>query len=209
MTGSETATRRTARHASRLGDEPALARHRAPVHGRGRRAASRPCAGRAHAGAQLGAERLWHAARRRRARRGARRHDRRPGSADGEGRPEGDLPLRLAGRRRREPLRPDLSRSEPLPGRQRAGARPASEQRAHARDPGRGRRGQRGRLDAADPRRRRGRLRRPAPGLRADARDDRGRRRGRPLRGSARRGEEMRAPGRQGARARRASSSAR
>ena len=35
---------------------------------------------------------------------------------------EGDLPLRLAGRRRRQPRRADLPRPEPLPGQQRAGA---------------------------------------------------------------------------------------
>ena len=61
---------------------------------------------------------------------------------------------------------------------------------------------------AADRRRRRGRLRRPAQRLRADEGHDRGRRRGRPLRGPARQREEMRPHGRQGARAHLASSSA-
>ncbi len=50
---------------------------------------------------------------------------------------EGDLPLRLAGRRRREPRGRHLSRPEPLPGEQRAGARAAAEQRAPARRPDR------------------------------------------------------------------------
>ena len=58
--------------------------------------------------------------------------------------PEVDLPLRLAGRRRREPRRAHLPRPEPLPGQQRARARPAPEQRAPARRPDRARRGQNG-----------------------------------------------------------------
>ena len=52
---------------------------------------------------------------------------------------EGDLPLRLAGRRRREPRRPDVSRPEPLSGQQRARARAAHQQRAPARRPDRAR----------------------------------------------------------------------
>ena len=91
---------------------------------------------------------------------------------------------------------------EPLSGEQRAGARQAAEQRAAARRPDRLVGGpQRHALARADPRRRRGRLRRPAERLRADALDDRGRRRGRALRGPARVGEEVRPPRRQGARA--------
>ena len=45
---------------------------------------------------------------------------RQPGRADGRGRAEGDLRQRLAGGRRRQPRRPDVSRPEPLSGRQRA-----------------------------------------------------------------------------------------
>ena len=62
----------------------------------------------------------------------------------------------------------------------------------------RGRR-RRHRLAGADRRRRRGRLRRSAQRLRADERDDRGRRGGRALGGPARVREEVRPPGRQGA----------
>ena len=123
---------------------------------------------------------------------------------------QGDLPLRLAGRRRREPRRAHLPRPEPLPGQQRARARPAPQQRAPARRPDRARRGQqRHPLARADRRRRRGRLRRAAERVRADEGDDRGRRRRRPLRGPARLREEVRPPRRQGARPDRASSSAR
>ena len=55
-------------------------------------------------------------------------------------------------------------------------------------------------LARADRRRRRGRLRRRAQRVRADEGDDRGGRRRRPLRGPARGREEVRPPGRQGAR---------
>ena len=65
------------------------------------------------------------------------------------------------------------------------------------------------RLARADRRRCRGGLRRAAQRLRADEVDDRGRRRGRALRGSARVREEVRPHGRQGARPDAASSSAR
>ena len=98
--------------------------------------------------------------------------------------------------------RQHLSRPEPLPGEQRAGARQAAEQRAAARRPDRLVRGpQRHALARADRRRRRGRLRRAAERVRADALDDRGRRRRRALRGPARVREEVRPPRRQGARA--------
>jgi hypothetical protein len=82
---------------------------------------------------------------------------------------------------------------------------------AAARRPDRERRGQgvQALLARADHGRRRGRLRRPAQRVRADEGHDRGRRLGRPLRGPARQREEVRPHGRQGARARRASSSAR
>ena len=65
------------------------------------------------------------------------------------------------------------------------------------------------RLARADRRRRRGRLRRAAERVRADEGDDRGGRRRRPLRGPARRREEVRPPRRQGARADARSSCAR
>ena len=73
-----------------------------------------------HTLARLGAERLRRLLAEERVGSRARRDDRRPGRADGEGGAEGDLPLRLAGRGRREPLRQHLSRPEPLPGEQRA-----------------------------------------------------------------------------------------
>ena len=140
------------------------------------------------------------AARRPRARRRARRHDRRPGRPDGAGGPAGHLPVGLAGRSRREHRRRRLPRSEPLPGEQRPGRRPAPEQRAAPGRPDRLVGGARRHLLArADRRRRRGRLRRRAERLRADEGDDRGGRRRRPLRGPARRREEVRPPGRQGA----------
>ena len=50
---------------------------------------------------------------------------------------EVDLPVRLAGRRRREPRRPDLPGPEPLPGQLRAGPRPPDQQRPAARRPDR------------------------------------------------------------------------
>ena len=80
--------------------------------------------------------------------------------------------------------------------------RAAHQQRAAPRRPdplGRGQ--ERPRLVRADRRRRRGGLRRRAQRLRVDALDDRGRRCGRPLRGPARVGEEVRPSRRQGARA--------
>ena len=184
-----------------LARRPSVGGRGADLHGHGRRPAARLGLPRADArpprrGAALGAR----PARRARAR--ARRDHRRPGRADGEGRARGDLSLGLAGRGRREPRRQHLSRPEPLPREQRADLRQAAEQRAAARRPDRLVGGaQRHALVRADPRRRGGRLRRPAQRLRADAGDDRGRCRGRPLRGPARVGEEVRPPRRQGARA--------
>ena len=119
---------------------------------------------------------------------------------------EGDLPLRLAGRRGRQPRRGRLSRPEPVSGEQRPGDGEAAEQRAPARRPdrvGRGH-GRSRRLPAPDRRRRRGRLRRPAERIRADEGDDRVGRRGRPLRGPALVREEVRPPRREGARSDRA-----
>ncbi len=154
-----------------------------------------------HTLAELGAERLWELLHAARADHGARRRHRRPGRADGSWRASGDLPLRLAGGGRGESRRPHLPGSKPLPGKQRAGARAAAQQRPAARRPDRRGRGQRRHpLARADRRRRRGGIRRGAERLRADEVDDRGGRLGRALRGSARGREEMRASRRQGAR---------
>ena len=163
-----------------------------------------------HTLARLGAERLRTLLEEREWVAGARRADGRPGGADGQGRPRGDLPLGLAGRGGREPRGQHVPRPEPLPRQLRPGARAADQRRAPARRPDRARGGRR--LDAlarADRRRRGGRLRRPAERLRADEGVHRGRRRGRPLRGPALVREEVRPPRRQGARPRRASSCAR
>ena len=96
-----------------------LERDRAHVHGRGRRPSPRLRRRGAHAraarrGAPVAADRGRQPVQR------ARRAHRRPGRPDGAGGPRGDLPLRLAGRRRREPRRRDVSRPEPLSGEQRA-----------------------------------------------------------------------------------------
>ena len=194
----------------RLGRSRPLERDRPRLHARGRGPAPRLAPDRAHARPARRREALA-AARRGGLRRRARRPHGRPGGADGEGGPEGDLPLRLAGRRGRQPRRGRLPRPEPLPGQQRPGDGEAAEQRAHARRPDRVGRGQDrpGRLPAPDRRRRRGRLRRPAERLRADEGDDRGGCGRRPLRGPALVREEVRPPGREGARPDRASSSAR
>ena len=98
------------------------------------------------------------------------RRDGQPGRADGRGRPEGHLPERLAGGRRRQPRRPDVSRPEPVS--RPTACRPwcggsttpsAAPTRSSTLE---------GRSDrdyfAADRGRRRGRLRRPAQRLRAD-----------------------------------------
>ena len=112
----------------------------------------------------------------------------------------GDLPLGVAGRRRRQPRRADVSRSEHLSGEQRPGARQAPEQRAHARRPDRLERGEdRPLVDGADRGRRGSGFRRTRARVRADEVDDRGRRGRRALRGSARGREEVRSHGRQGA----------
>ncbi len=117
-----------------------LVRDRAALHGRGRRAAPRLRPRRADA----------RAARRRAAvgahpppagRAVARGDDRQPGGPAGQGGPRGDLPLRLAGRRRREPRRPDVPRPEPVPGRQRPPRRAAHQPGADPRRPGPPRRG--------------------------------------------------------------------
>ena len=113
-------TMRAWTRSARANSSRPLTRHRA-TYRRGRRR----CAARSrveHTLAATGRRAALGAPARGAVRRRARRADRRPGRADGEGRPEGDLPLRLAGRGRREPRRPDLPRPEPLPGEQRARA---------------------------------------------------------------------------------------
>ena len=154
-----------------------------------------------HTLARRGAERLWELIHRPQCVRALGRADRQPGGPAGQGGPRGDLPLRLAGRRRREPRRPDVPRPEPVPGRQRARTScGASTRRCSAPTRSTTPRGDdETRLVRADRRRRRGGLRRRAERLRADEGDDRGGRRGRALRGPARLGEEVRAHGRQGA----------
>ena len=171
------------------------------VHPGGRRAAPRLGHGRAHARPPR-RRAAAPPARRGGVGRGARRDDRRSGRADGEGRAEGDLPLGLAGRSRREPLGQHVSRPEPLPGEQRSRAREADQQRAAARRPDRARRGRRlDPLARADRRRRRGRLRWAAERVRAHEVVHRGGRGRRALRGPALVREEVRPPRRQGARA--------
>ena len=115
----------------------------------------------------------------------------------------GHLPLRLAGRRRRQPLRPHLpgpvactrpTRCPPVVRRiNNALLRADQIEFSEGIQTVDG-------LAGADRRRRRGRLRRPAERLRADEVHDRRRRRGRALGGPARLGEEVRPPRRQGAR---------
>ena len=101
--------------------------------------------------------------------------------------PEGDLPLRLAGRRRLERRRLDVPRPVALPGQFRPRACHEDQQDPAARRPDRAsRRRREARLVRADPRRRRGRLRRPAELLRDHEGLYRGGRRGRSLRGPAR-----------------------
>ena len=182
----------------------ALARHPSRLLRGGRPQAAGLARGRAHArAARSGAPVVAHA--RAAVRRRARRADGQPGGAAGEGRPEGDLPQRLAGRRRREPRRDDLSRPVAVPGELRADGRAPDQQRASACRPDPLGGGQaRPRLVRADRRRRRGGVRRAAERLRVDARDGRSRRRRRALRGPALVGEEVRPPRRQGGRADRA-----
>ena len=125
---------------------------------------------------------------------------RRAGRRDGQGRPERDLRLRVAGGRGREPRGSDLPGSVALPGEQRAEPGPKDQQRAPAGRPDRlGGWGDGHLLDGSDRRRRRGGLRRAAQHLRAHEGDDRERRGRRPLRGPAREREEVRASRGQGA----------
>ncbi|CAA9356568.1 MAG: Isocitrate lyase, partial [uncultured Gemmatimonadaceae bacterium] len=135
----------------------------------------------------------------------ARRAHGHAGAPAGEGGAEGHLPVRLAGGGGRQLGLHHVPRPVALPGGQRPDRHQAHQQRAAPRRPDRDprARGRQGRrpdpLHGAGHRRRRGRLRRRAQRLRADAGDDRGGRRRRPLRGPARLREEVRPPGRQGA----------
>src|ERR1051325_5839863 len=182
-----------------LGPEPAVERREPRLLGRRRGAAAREPARRALAGEAGRAEALEaHAGNA--VREFARRAHREPGRAAGEGRRSRDLSPGLAGRGRRQRFAADVPRPVPLcrlvgshrgaPDQQRVGARRP--------DPVDGRQ-ERGRLFRAHRGRRRVGLRRRAERLRADALDDRGRRRGRALRRPARLGEEVRPHGRQGA----------
>ena len=151
--------------------------------------------------ARRGAEVLWEQLHDMELRQLAGRADRQPGRAAGPCRPEGHLPVGLAGRRRREPVRPHLPRPEPVPGQLGAAGGPSHQQRAAARRPDRQGRGRPlGReLAGADRRRRRSRLRWRAQRLRTAEGHDRRRCRRFALGGPAGVGEEMRPPRWQGA----------
>ena len=153
-----------------------------------------------HTIAQRGAEKMWDLLAHRAVRRHARRHDRQPGHAAGQGRPESDLPVGLAGGGRRQRRRRNVSRPVAVPGQLGADGGQAHQQHLPARrpDPVVRRQG-RHRLLRADHRRCRSRLRRRAQCVRTDEVDDRCGRRRRPLRRPAGVGQEMRPHGRQGA----------
>ncbi len=182
-----------------------LARHSASLLGRRRRAIARHGARRALAGAPGRGKILEAAARGTRGRR-SRLRDRQPGRAGGAIGTQGYLLLRLAGRRRRQQRRRDVSGPEPVSGRLRAEDDRAHQQcaAAHGPDP-RARRRRRHRLAGAHHRGRRGRFRRQSECLRAHQGDDSRRRGRRALRGSALLRQEVRTHGRQGARAHRRS----
>ena len=187
-----------------LGREPALEGHQARLQRRRRGEAARLPGHRAHAGQARRREAL-EPDQHRALRQHAGRADRQPGHAAGQGRPQGHLPLRLAGRRRRQQQRRDVPRPVAVLGGLRAeGASrrsttpspaPTRSSGAKARAPGRGLH----RLLRAHRGGRRSRLRRRAERLRADEGHDRGGRRRRALRGPARLGQEVRPHGRQGA----------
>ena len=182
-----------------VGGRPALGRCQADLHRRGRRQAARHGRRRADAGPPRRGAAVEVVAHQE-VRPVPGRHHRQSGGADGPRRPRGHLPVRLAGRGRRQPGRPDLPRPEPVPGQLRARSRPADQQRAAARRPDRPQHRQdRDRLPGADRGRRGGRLRRSAQRVRADEVDDRRRCRRCALGGPARVGEEVRPHGRQGA----------
>ena len=134
-----------------------------------------------------------------------RRHHRRPGDAAGQGRRRGHLSLRLAGGRRRQYLRDHVPRPVAVCLRLGPDHGPAHQQhlQARRRDPvvARHRTRRRGlyRLLPAHRGGCGGRLRRRAQRLRADEEHDHRRCRRCAFRGPARRGEEMRPHGRQGA----------
>ena len=187
-----------------LGREPALERHQARLQRRRRRAPARLAADRAHAGPARRREAV-EPDQHRALRQHARRADRQPGHAAGQGRPQGHLPVGLAGRGRRQQQRRDVPRPVAVLGG--LGAEGGQEDQHHlpARRPdpvergqGPGRRGLH-RLLRAHRGRCRSRLRRRAERLRADEGHDRGRRRRRALRGPAGLGQEVRPHGRQGA----------
>ncbi len=127
-----------------VGGEPSLEGHQARLHGGGRRPAARLDPHRAHARAPRRGEAL-EARQRGALRQLARRDDRQPGDAAGQGRPEGDLPVRLAGRRRREHRGRDVSGPVALSGQLGAERRQADQQHVRARrpDPAHGRQRQR------------------------------------------------------------------
>ena len=119
-----------------------------------------------------------------------------PGGADGPGRAQGHLWLRLAGGGGRQPGRADLPGPEPVPGELGAGPGQAHQRRPAAGGPGGVRRGRpRPGLAGAHRGGRRGGLRRPPERLRADEGADRGRRGGGALRGPVEQREEVRPPG--------------
>ena len=187
-----------------LGGKFSLEGHQARLQ-RGRSGpAARVGAHRAHAGAARCRETL-EARQRAAVRQFARRDDGQPGDAAGEGRPEGDLSVGLAGGCRRQRRRRNVSGPIAVPDQLGTDGRETHQQHLRARrpDPAHGRQ-RRHRLLCADRRRRRSRFRRRAERVRIDEGDDRGRRGRRAFRRSAGGGEEMRSHGRQGARCRRA-----
>ena len=117
-----------------LEDRPSLEGNHTSLY-RGRCGAlARHASHRTHAGATR-RRTLVGDAEHRKVRQRSRRRDRQPGRADGRGRAEGHLRQRLAGRRRRQQRRPDVSRPEPLSCRLGAQPVPPPEQRADARRP--------------------------------------------------------------------------
>ena len=123
-----------------LAHRPALVRRGPAVRRRGRAAAARHGPGGAHTGPARRRAAV-DAAARAGLRAGSRRAHRRPGRAEREGRPRGDLPVRLAGRRGRQLGRADLPGPVALPGRLGAEGGPPDQQRAAARGPDRAQRG--------------------------------------------------------------------
>ena len=187
-----------------MGHRSALEGHQAHLHGGRRRAPARLGAGRAHA-RQARRRKAVGMRQQRAVRQLARRADRQPGDAAGQGRPEGDLSVGLAGRGRRQRRRRNVSGPVAVSGELGAARREAHQQHAQARRPDpvvrRQESGRRRlhRLLRADRGRCGSRLRRRAERVRTDEGDDRSGRRGRALRRPARVGEEVRPHGRQGA----------